>query len=495
MDILLLVQLESMLLLLLLLLPCVLAFVPQKGLPVYLHTRGGGPTVLVASIATGPARVPRLYALLATGAPEVQTRDAGAGAILWIANVPRQFDATPLAGPVPGCDICHGILPIGKSSPLWTPYATVTFTGDAILFDETRVASRPPGVPCLFALEGLCDLPATFNGVPTTLRLDFSRPETLVPDALFFDYVQDNHPTETPARKWDDVRIEAAGETVVIPGAGVVSTHLGFTPQLFFEPHAGSEVRVGADLLRFASVYWDIGANTVSLEPRVTSRGFSWFTAALIVVCVVIWYQLRDLHRPGRLAVVLGSLSVLLAAGVGVLLGRILADDVVLLVLTCSVFGVTTVGLLATLLARYPPKTVRWLWIDHVRTTLALINVFLATFFLTLEPRVYYYSTLPTTIISITWLYTTYEQWTVMVRDTRTDRSGPVVISWVVFFVWALMLTVGLHALVFIPTMLSYAPGGGATPTLALLCFYASLALAASYVVGPKHKENKKFLS
>lgn len=481
-------------LLFLLLLPCTWAFISPAGLPVFLHTLGGGPSVLVASIPTGAARVPRLYALLATGATKVQAAGVAAPElILWVAGAPRHFEAEPLLAPVPGCAICAGIVPIGRGSPLWNPYANVTLTGDALLFDETRVRPRPAPLPCTFATEGLCDLPVLFQGSPTTLRLDFSRPETLVPAPLFFDYVQDAHPQST--RDWDDIRIElVGGPTIRIPGSGAVSTHLGFERQLFLAPHDGDAILAGADILRYASFFWNVGDATVAVEPRVSARGYTWYTAALLVVCVLAWFQLRELHRPGRLAKIAGALSVPLAAGAGVLQGRVLLADVTLLVLACTVFALGSLLIGALLLVDARRGSVAWLWLDHLRTALALTNLLLAAFVLTLETRIYYYAGLATAILALAWLYTTYEHWTLVFRDTRKARAGAYAAGWVVGLAWALALTVALHVWVFVPGMLAFAPGGGAAPTLLLLCLYVCLALAATYIVDLKHRNNKKYL-
>jgi hypothetical protein len=472
-----------------------LAFVPQRGLPVFLHTQGGGPSVLVASIATGEARVPALYALLATGGTHVAVAGPVAPEImLWIGGEPRVFDALPLAAPVPGCAICKGVVPIGKGSPFWNPYSTATLTGDAILFDEARLTRRAAAVPCVWALDGLCDVPALLQGEPTTLRLDFSRPETRIPAAIFYEYLDDKHPLTTRAGDWDDLEIAVAGgPTIRVPGRGAVSAHLGFPHQFFIAPHADNLVLAGADLLRYTSVYWDIAAGTVAFEPRVSARGYSWYSALLIVACVAAWYHLRDLHRPGRPTLAICLASVLVAAGVGVLSGRVLLADVVLLVLAAAVYGSASLALLGALVVQTRRGTVPWLWLDHIRTSLALTNVFLATFLLALEPRIYYYSTLPSAVVALTWLYTTYEHWTLIVRDTRRAPRPVYVVSWVVGALWAAALTVALHTWVFVPAMLGFVPGGGARVTLGLLCVYAALALGASFVVRQKHRQNKQY--
>lgn len=381
-----------------------LAFVPQRGLPVFLHTQGGGPSVLVASIPTGEARVPVIYALLATGGTHVETANpVDPEIVLWIAGEPRAFGAAPLSAPVPGCAICRGVVPIGKGSPFWNPYTAVTLTGDAILFDEVRIASRPPAVSCVWSPEGICDVPASLQGVATTLRLDFSRPETLLPEALFYAYLDDKHPLTSRAGAWDDLELAVVGgPTIRIPGRGAISTHLGFQPQLFIAPGPDDLVRAGADLLRYTSVHWDIGAGTVAFEPRVSVRGYSWYGALLLVACVAAWYQLRDLHRPGRLAQFFGVASVLVGAGVGVLAGRVLLADVTLLVLAACTYGGASVFVLLSLAVQTRRGSLPWLWLDHMRTSLALTNVFLAAFLLTLEPRIYYYATLPATIIALT---------------------------------------------------------------------------------------------
>lgn len=481
-------------LLFLLLLPCTWAFISPSGLPVFLHTLGGGPSVLVASIPTGAARVPRLYALLATDTTKVQLAGVAAPeAILWIAGTPRHFEAEPLLAPVPGCAICTGIVPIGRGSPLWNPYANITLTGDALLFDETRVRPRPAPLPCVFSTEGLCDLPALFQGTPTTLRLDFARPETLVPAPLFFDYVQDAHPQTT--RDWDDIRLEiVGGPTIRIPGSGAVSKHLGFEPRLFFAPHDGDVILAGADILRYASFFWNVGDATVAVEPRVSVRGYAWYTSVLLGVCVLAWFQLRELHRPGRLAKIAGAISVPVAAGAGVLQGHVLLADVTLLVLACAVFALCSLLIATLLLVDARRGSVAWLWLDHVRTALALTNLLLAGFVLTLEPRIYYYSGVATAVLALAWLYTTYEHWAVVYRDTRRARTDVYAAGWVVGLAWAGALTVALHVWVFVPGMLALAPGGGAAPTLLLLCMYVCLALAATYIVSIKHRINKGYL-
>lgn len=485
-----------MLALLFLLLPCAWAFISPVGLPVSLHTRGGGPSVLVANIPTGAARVPRLYALLATDTQRVQLAGVLATeVVLWIAGAPRHFDAEPLLLPVPGCTICTGIVPIGRGSPLWNPYENVTLTGDALLFDETRIAPRPPPVPCAFSLEGLCDLPVLFQGAPTTLRLDLSQPTTRVPAALFFDYVQDAHPSTTPGRDWPDIHIEVVGgPTIRVPGRGAISTHLGFEPQLFFEPYDGDAILAGADMLRFASFHWNVGAATVSVEPRVSVRGYAWYTAVLIGVCVLAWFQLRELHRPGRLAKIAGAVSIVVAAGAGVLEGRVLLADVTLLVLACVVYAACSLLILALLVVDARRGTLAWLWLDHMRTALALTNILLAAFLFTLETRIYFYAGVAPTILALAWLYTTYEHWALVYRDTRKAGSEMYRAGWVVGLAWAAALTTAMHVWVFVPAMLSLAPGGGAAPTLLLLCAYVLLALAATYIVGVKHRNNKKYM-
>lgn len=472
------------------------AFLSPSGIPVFLHTIGGGPSVLVANIATGVARVPRLFALLDADTTRVRISWAvQEEVVLWIGGVPRHFESEPLPGPVPGCAVCAGVLPIGRGSPLWNPYANITLTGDAILFDERRISDRPPPLPCAFHPSGLCDLPARFQGTPTTLRLDFSRAATRVPSALFFDYVQDKHPLSTPARDWDDIHIELdGGPTIRIPGRGAVSTHLGFEPRLFLEPHDGSEILAGADLLRYASFFWDVGAATVAVEPRVSVRGYSWYVSVLIALCVLGWFQMRDLHRPGVLSKIVGAASVVLGAGAGVLVGRVLLDDVPLLVLASVVWGVCSVSIVALLFVGARRGSILWLWLDHVRTALALTNIFLAGLLLTLETRVYFYSSVPVVILALSWLYTTYEHWAVVFRDTRKTPARLFAAGWAVGLAWALVLTVGLHVWVFLPAMLSVAPGGGLTPTLLLLCVYVVLGLAATYVVGLKHRNNKKYI-
>lgn len=476
----------------------VCGFVPQKSLPVYLHTDGGGASVLVAVIGVGARPVQKLFALQATGASDVVLFDGSTGpVVLWIAGEPRQFPAVAGAGPDAslGCSTCRGILPIGRGSPLWNPFRNVTFTGDALLFDERVFRPREQHVPCQPLSAGICDLPAKFNGSPVLFSLDLSDRFTYVPSALFYEFLGDKHPEATPARKWDGIDIEIdGGPTIHLPGREIVSEHTGFTPQLFILPYDGSSIRAGADILRFASFRWDVAEATMQIEPRVARRGYSGLTVVLIVIATTAWFYLRNLRAPGAVAIGIDAASFALLVLAALLRGRILLDDITLLVLTCVAFAVFALVYIAVFFVQTRTRDVRWLWRDQMLNGISQTMLLYAMFLLALEPRIYYYTPIPALFVGAMWVYTTFEEALVLYRDTR-GYSVPVFrLSWAGALVWALLLTTWMHSQVFLPYMQAVSPGGGAGVVMLLGCLYALGVLFAVIVTKKKHRRSKALL-
>ncbi len=473
-------------------------FLTQKSLPVYLHTDGGGASVLVAVVGVGARPVQKLFALQATDAPDVVLFGGKPGpVVLWIAGEPRYFPAVAASGPdaTLGCRTCRGIIPIGTGSPLWNPFRNVTFTGDALLFDERLFMPETQRVACQPLSSGICDLPATFNGSPTVFSLDLSARFTYIPSALFYEFLGDNHPEATPARKWDaiDIAIDG-GPTIHLPGREVVSAHPGFTPQLFIRPYNGSSIRAGADILRFASFRWDVAEGTMQIEPRVTRRGYSGLTVILIVVATTAWFYLRNLRAPGAVAAAIDVASFGLLVLAALLRGRILLDDILLLVLTCVVFALFVVVYAAVFSVRTRPGDVWWLWRDQLLNGVSQTMLLYAMFLLALEPRIYYYTPIPAIFVGAMWVFTTAEEALVLYRDTR-GRGVPVFqLSWAGAAVWGLLLTLWMHSQVFVPYMQSVSPGGGAGAVLLLVCLYVLGVLFAVIVTKKKHRRHKSFM-
>lgn len=476
----------------------VCGFVPQKSLPVYLHTESGGASVLVAVIGVGALPVQTLFALQATGTPDVVLFGGKDGpVVLWIAGEPRYFPAVGAVGPDAslGCKTCRGILPIGPGSPLWNPFRNVTFTGDAILFNERLFRPSGHSVACQPLSAGICDLAAKFNGNPVVFSLDLSDRFTYVPSALFNEFLGDQHPVSTPPRDWRGITIEIDnGPTIEIPGREIVSEHPGFTPKLFIQPYDGSSILAGADILRFASFRWDVQEGTMQISPRVARRGYSGWTVVLIVVATTAWFYQRNLRSPGAVSVIADVLSFALLITAGLLRGGILLDDVLLLVLTCVVFALFVAVYVAVLAVRAGKQNVWWLWRDQMMNGVAQTMLLFAMFLLALEPRIYYYTPVPALLIGAMWIYTTFEEALVLYRDTRGRAVPAFQLSWTGAIIWSLLLTLWMHSQVFVPYMQNVSPGGGAGVTMLLGCIYVLALLLAVIATKKKHRRHKHLL-
>lgn len=292
-------------------------FYGQTVLPVSMYGFDSGGSLLVANIHAGTPPRMRQYALAAIEGPAAILRyDPRLQAhqfeisfvdqeLFYIAGqrvaLPYVHDAAMVDSF--NCSSCDGVIPIGKGSLLWNGFNDVSFTANWIAFDDdstVRQRAFDRVLACEVPDTALCTVDGTFNDVPTKVQFGLRTYKTLIPRAMFQDYVAELHPDVNAESEWPEIVIGVYAtlpddspfiDEFTIAPRHIIGTHLGLPNSLTIAPYDGDVVILGTDVLRSIVFFWDRPSGAAAFHRIQTNRGYSAYgvLAALIVMSLLFY--------------------------------------------------------------------------------------------------------------------------------------------------------------------------------------------------------------
>ena len=307
--------------------------------------------------------------------------------------LPYVYDAAAVASF--NCSTCVGVIPVGKGSLLWNGFDDVALTANWVIFGAEgteRDAAFEKRLMCSVPDTALCTVQGTFQGAPVAVQFGFRTYKTLVPKAMFQDYVSDMHPDVNPVSEWDDIVIELDAQDsednpttaeLVIEARHAVGEHLGMPRALTIAPYDGDIVILGSDVLRSASFFWNRGTGTAAVHQIRTNRGYSVYAIfCILIMLMALFYERKGAlvfqatpefyTRLGKRAVVRVLVDAVIIAGPGVALlnphvWAILGEEAFLLVVVLLAYAYYGFWAMTTGMLMWWGKNGGSAWIDTRR--------------------------------------------------------------------------------------------------------------------------------
>lgn len=251
-------------------------------------------------------------------------------------RVPIRYDQNAAA--LFGCPSCHGILGLGPGSPIWMRWQSATFSAGSVTLGRSLPPVAGDGrvrIGCApLHNDDLCVSEATVYGQQYQVRFRFRSAFTIVPNAVYDEYVGKRSVGATAVADWPVLRLDfPSAEWPVDPRNATLrirpesllgDSMRGGAPILLLKRHPDPDSQViilGRTAWRSLMMYREFTLGRAAIASHHSNKRFpDWavITGVVVIVLLVRWWMTRDSLfyesiDPSRLA--MRSLRVPLQAG------------------------------------------------------------------------------------------------------------------------------------------------------------------------------------